>query len=76
MDRGKIFMNGKSQAVRLPKKYRFESEEVIILEHPAGVLLVDPRRRWEYLESIINNFSDDLFNEEREQLSLTEREEI
>ena len=30
MDTGKLFMNGRSQAVRLPKKYRFEGNEVLI----------------------------------------------
>ena len=30
MDSAKVFMTGRSQAVRLPKAYRFDSEEVLI----------------------------------------------
>ncbi len=33
-------MNGRSQAVRLPKGYRFEGEEVYIKRAPGGVLLI------------------------------------
>lgn len=30
MDTAKVFMTGRSQAVRLPKAYRFETDEVLI----------------------------------------------
>lgn len=30
MDKAKIFKNGQSQAVRLPKEYRFEGNQVYI----------------------------------------------
>ena len=39
MDTAKLFMNGRSQAVRLPKEYRFEGREVYIKKTPEGVLL-------------------------------------
>ena len=46
MDKAKIFINGRSQAVRLPKEYRFDTEEVyinkigdIVLLAPADSLL-------------------------------------
>ena len=31
----KVFMNGRSQAVRLPKEFRFEGTEVAIRRDPA-----------------------------------------
>jgi antitoxin VapB len=37
--RAKLFMNGRSQAVRLPKEFRFEGTEVRIRRHGEGVLL-------------------------------------
>jgi antitoxin VapB len=37
--RAKLFMNGRSQAVRLPKEFRFEGKEVRIRRHGEGVLL-------------------------------------
>jgi len=41
----KLFMNGRSQAVRLPKEFRFEGEEVEIARDPVsgGVLLMPVR---------------------------------
>lgn len=76
MDKAKIFMNGKSQAVRLPKKYRFDSDEVLISEHPSGLLLIDPKRRWDDLEKIVEGFTEDFKNMEREPGTWTEREDL
>jgi len=41
----KVFMNGRSQAIRLPKEFRFEDDEVII-KQSAGVVLLIPKRYW------------------------------
>lgn len=40
MDKAKLFMNGRSQAVRLPKSYRFEGKEVYIKRTDSGILLL------------------------------------
>ena len=46
-DRAKLFKSGGSQAVRLPKEYRFEGvEEVSIFRHGNQVILEAPRTRW------------------------------
>lgn len=76
MDKAKIFMNGKSQAVRLPKKFRFDSDEVLVQEHPLGVLLIDPKKRWEKLEEIVNSFPEDIFEEQIVELPLEDREDF
>lgn len=52
MDTAKIFVNGRSQAVRLPKSYRLEGTEVYIKKVPEGVLLIPQKKgsiwdRWE-----------------------------
>ncbi len=41
----KLFTNGGSQAVRLPKEFRFAGDEVVIRRHGRGVLLepLEPR---------------------------------
>ena len=36
----KLFMNGRSQAVRLPREFRFEGEEVFIKKTRSGILLI------------------------------------
>jgi len=39
MDTAKVFQSGNSQAVRLPKQYRFESNEVLIFRRGDEVVL-------------------------------------
>lgn len=42
----KLFMTGRSQAVRLPKEFRFEGDEVEIRRDPAtGDVLLSPRQK-------------------------------
>ncbi|RQD56039.1 MAG: AbrB/MazE/SpoVT family DNA-binding domain-containing protein, partial [Desulfonatronovibrio sp. MSAO_Bac4] len=40
MDTAKLFFNGRSQAVRLPKAYRFEGKEVYIKKVSQGILII------------------------------------
>jgi antitoxin VapB len=47
MDRAKIFKSGGSQAVRLPRKYRFEGErEVLIYREGTRIVLEPQKRSW------------------------------
>jgi antitoxin VapB len=46
-DRAKLFKSGGSQAVRLPKEYRFQdSEEVLIYRQGRRVILEPMKRSW------------------------------
>ena len=48
MDVAKVFENGRSQAVRLPRKYRFDTDEVFVSkEGNKVVLLPKPSVTWE-----------------------------
>jgi antitoxin VapB len=48
MQTAKIFWNGRSQAVRLPKEFRFEDEEVYITKANGGVFLSPkPKMTWQ-----------------------------
>ena len=49
METAKIFQNGRSQAVRLPKQYRFEGTEVAIRKVGDAVVLTPVNRSWESL---------------------------
>ena len=45
----KLFRNGRSQAVRLPKEFRFEGDSVRVRKVPGGVLLepvISDVRKW------------------------------
>lgn len=43
--RAKLFQNGRSQAVRLPKAFRFEGEEVTVRREGDAVILEPVRKR-------------------------------
>ena len=58
--KAKIFNNGNSQAVRLPKEFRFESKEVIIRKVENGVLLMSQdKNMWENWFDNLDKFSED-----------------
>ncbi|MFZ0614126.1 MAG: type II toxin-antitoxin system VapB family antitoxin [Desulfobacterales bacterium] len=67
METAKIFINGRSQAVRLPKAYRFEGHEVYIKKTPEGVLLIPKNRSvWDIWEKNLMKY-DKPFMTERSQ---------
>lgn len=47
MDTARIFQSGRSQAVRLPKEYRFEGSEVAVKHFGNGVLLLPVNDPWQ-----------------------------
>lgn len=65
MQTAKLFTTGRSQAVRLPKEFRFEGEEVIIKRMGAGVVLLPCNNNWKNLLSALEKFDGVLF--ERDQ---------
>jgi antitoxin VapB len=56
MDTAKIFQTGRSQAVRLPKEYRFNTKEVVIKRVGAGVLLMPIENPWQMIEAALDSF--------------------
>ena len=75
MTTAKLFMNGKSQAVRLPKQFRFDGEEVFIKRVGNAVVLLPKAQSWQTMIDSLAMFSDD-FMEDREQPGLEERESL
>lgn len=75
METAKLFTNGKSQAVRLPKAYRLKGKEVGITKIGNAVILYPITTKWNSMVDSLNKFSDD-FMEERKQPALENREEI
>ncbi len=75
MQTAKLFKNGQSQAVRLPKNFRFEGEQVFIKKVGNSVVLLPSKNSWQPLLESLDEFSDD-FMEKREQLSHQTREEF
>ena len=51
MDTARFFQSGRSQAVRLPKEYRFAGTEVVVKHFGNGVLLLPVDDPWQTLEA-------------------------
>jgi antitoxin VapB len=73
MDTAKLFQNGKSQAVRLPKEYRFRGTKVFVKKIGNAVVLIPEQDSWDTLLESLSLFSDD-FMEERTQPADTPRD--
>ena len=72
----KVFENGRSQAVRLPKECRFSSDEVMVQKVGDIVLLLPKDKNWDSFMMAIDMFSEDFMENGREQGTLQEREEL
>jgi len=55
----KIFRDGRSQAVRLHKECRFDTDEVRVARLGDAVVLYPPGKGWDILDSAIAKFTDD-----------------
>jgi antitoxin VapB len=67
METARLFTNGRSQAVRLPKDYRFEGEDVYINKIDDAVILFPKDKRWDTFMCGLSRFSDDFASSGREQ---------
>lgn len=59
MTTAKVFQNGASQAVRLPKEFRFDVDEVCIKRIGAAVILFPPGDAWNLLAEAAGAVTDD-----------------
>lgn len=69
----KLFMSGRSQAVRLPKALRFEGDEVIAKRFGNGVLLLPVAAQWQVMREALDEFEPG-FELQREQPEQQTRE--
>ena len=67
MQTAKLFKNGRSQAVRLPKEFQFSGNDVIIQKHGDVVLLIPHEKAWEVFLHGLNSFSSDFLENGRDQ---------
>lgn len=59
MKTARIFSNGRSQAVRLPKEYRFDSDDVYIKRFDTIIMLIPKKDPWASLINSLDKFSGD-----------------
>jgi len=62
----KVFKNGRSQAIRLPKEYRVDSEEVYIQKVGHSLIIIPKEKsKWDVMRNAFEDF--DGFEFERNQ---------
>ncbi len=78
MQIAKVFSNGRSQAVRLPKECRFNSGETEVYVHKLEgmVMLVPKKTPWEPLLRSLGQFSDDFMDERSQPLTKDSRKNL
>jgi len=74
MKTAKLFKNGESQAVRLPKEFRFAGDEVFIQRAGSAVVLLPKAKSWDTLIESLAKFPAD-FMRDREQPTEVDRRE-
>ena len=76
MQTAKLFQNGRSQAVRLPKEFQFKGDEVFIQKLGEAVVLIPREKAWEVFLEGLNEFSVDFMADGRNQGENQERESL
>jgi antitoxin VapB len=69
----KVFWSGRSQSVRLPKEFRFKSDEVRIRRHGNAVILESPADDWAWLDKIAQKLDRDFIEAVNEKLEQPQR---
>jgi len=59
MQTAKLFPNGSSQAVRLPKEFRFDGDQVYVKRVGNGVMLLPYTAPWQTLIDSLDLFTPD-----------------
>lgn len=75
MENAKVFWSGRSQAVRLPKDFRFEADEVRIRKHGNAVILEPIATDWSWLDSL-EALDDDVVQAVQEKQAIQERPDL
>ncbi len=72
----KVFENGRSQAIRLPKECRFTSDEVLVNKIGDIVIVLPKQNKWDSFMRAIDMFSDDFMADGRAKDISQEREAL
>lgn len=74
MQTAKVFKSGNSQAIRLPKEFQFKGTEVYIKRMGNCIVIIPKDDPWKIVEDSIGRFTEDIFEEGREQSQPQTRE--
>ena len=76
MEYAKVFTNGGSQAVRLPKSCRFEQDEVLVNRIGKAVILLPKEDPWTGMMQGLSLFTDDFLAQGVDDLPVQERKNL
>lgn len=76
MKTAKLFKNGDSQAVRLPKEFRFAGDEVFIKRVGSAVVLLPKAKSWDTLIGSLKKFPEDFMRERDQPVEAESREPL
>jgi antitoxin VapB len=75
--KAKVFWSGRSQAVRLPREFRFDVDEVRIRRRGAAVILEPIATDWAWLDELAGStLDDDMVKAALEQVREQERSDL
>jgi antitoxin VapB len=69
----RLFMSGNSQAVRIPREFRLEGDEVEIQKRGNTLVLRPKKKSWGLLVQSLEQFTDDFLNAGRKQPPVQKR---
>jgi antitoxin VapB len=76
METAKLFQNGSSQAVRLPKAFRLPGNEVKIFRKGNQVILEPIGTTWDAFFESLSEFPEDFMRDGRNQLPMQTRDAL
>lgn len=72
----KVFWSGRSQAVRLPKEFRFTVGEVRIMRRGSAVILKPVPESWDWLDALVGDVDPDFERAAQEKLQPQHRPDL
>ncbi len=76
MQTAKVFWSGRSQAVRIPKAFRFDTDQVRIRRQGNAVILEPEADEWAWLDNIVGPVDEDFERAAMEDVPQQERPEL
>lgn len=76
METAKVFWSGRSQAVRLPKGFRLNTDTVRIRKHGNSIVLEPIAEDWDWLDAIVGAIDDDFEKAVNESVEQQNRPEL
>lgn len=72
----KVFWSGRSQAVRLPKEFRFETGEVSIKRRGNALIIEPVPESWNWLDALVGEVDEDFARAAQENPQPQERPDL